>query len=99
MTNVIGTKTLADACQKWGARAMVMISTDKAVNPSNVMGATKRLAEAWCQTAPRLNPSAVTKLMTVRFGNVLGSKRLGGAIISTAISQRGGPLTVTHPDR
>ncbi|MCX8506650.1 MAG: nucleoside-diphosphate sugar epimerase/dehydratase [Alphaproteobacteria bacterium] len=97
MTNVIGTKTLADACQKWGAQALVMISTDKAVNPSNVMGATKRLAEAWCQSAPRLNPSAVTKLMTVRFGNVLGSNGSVVPLFQRQL-QRGGPLTVTHPD-
>ena len=97
MTNVIGTKTLADACQKWGAQALVMISTDKAVNPSNVMGATKRLAEAWCQTAPRLNSSAVTKLMTVRFGNVLGSNGSVVPLFQRQI-QKGGPVTVTHPD-
>lgn len=97
LTNVIGTKTLADACQKWGVRAMVLISTDKAVNPANVMGATKRLAEAWCQTAPRRNPAAKTKLMTVRFGNVLGSNGSVVPLFQRQL-QRGGPLTVTHPD-
>jgi FlaA1/EpsC-like NDP-sugar epimerase len=103
LTNVLGTRNVADAASRYGARAMVQVSTDKAVNPTNVMGASKRLAEFYCQaldvaTNPdrdREQPSA--RFMTVRFGNVLGSS---GSVVPLFQRQlaRGGPLTVTHPD-
>jgi FlaA1/EpsC-like NDP-sugar epimerase len=103
LTNVLGTRNVADAASRYGARAMVQVSTDKAVNPTNVMGASKRLAEFYCQaldvaTSPdreREQPSP--RFMTVRFGNVLGSS---GSVVPLFQRQlaRGGPLTVTHPD-
>jgi O-antigen biosynthesis protein WbqV len=99
LTNVLGTRNVADAARRYGVRAMIQVSTDKAVNPVGVMGATKRLAELYCQaldleTAGR--PGA-PRFMTVRFGNVLGSS---GSLIPLFQSQlsRGGPLTVTHPE-
>lgn len=99
LTNVLGTRNVAEACQSHGVAAMVLISTDKAVNPSNVMGATKRMAEMICQAldlAAAGRPGG-TRYATVRFGNVLGST---GSVVPLFQHQlaRGGPLTVTDPD-
>lgn len=90
--NVFGTKVVADAADRFGASRFVMISTDKAVNPANVMGTTKRIAEIYCQN---LNGRSRTKYITTRFGNVLGSS---GSVIPLFQKQiaDGGPVTVTH---
>ena len=97
MTNVVGTRHVADASQRVGAEAMVLISTDKAVHPSSVMGATKRLAETYCQALDRQatgRNKTATRFVTVRFGNVLGST---GSVVPLFTRQlrNGGPLTVT----
>ena len=97
LTNVIGTKQLAEACVQAGVKLMVMISTDKAVHPSNVMGATKRLAERYIQAFGQSKKTGRTRFVTLRFGNVLGST---GSVIPLFQRQlaQGGPLTVTHKD-
>jgi FlaA1/EpsC-like NDP-sugar epimerase len=113
--NVLGTKIIADLSVKYGVRKFVMISTDKAVNPTNVMGASKRVAEIYVQSLNKtlhsdnfifsnglsfineLNVKPITKFITTRFGNVLGSN---GSVIPRFKQQieKGGPITVTHPE-
>ncbi|MET4081157.1 FlaA1/EpsC-like NDP-sugar epimerase [Pedobacter sp. UYP30] len=113
--NVLGTKTIADLSVKYGIQKFVMISTDKAVNPTNIMGASKRIAEIYVQSLNNsihkegyvfqngldyineLEVKPVTKFITTRFGNVLGSN---GSVIPRFRQQieKGGPLTVTHPE-
>jgi len=97
LTNVLGTKNVADLAIAFGVGKFVMISTDKAVNPSSVMGTTKRIAEIYIQSLKNSPANKSTRFITTRFGNVLGSN---GSVIPRFKAQieKGGPLTVTHPE-
>ena len=101
LTNIEGTKNIADLSCQYKVKKFVMVSTDKAVNPSNVMGASKRIAEKYVQSlqakSDKLNEKLATKFITTRFGNVLGSN---GSVVPLFTKQiaEGGPVTITHPD-
>lgn len=94
LTNVLGTKIIADLANTYNAETFVLVSTDKAVNPTSIMGASKRIGEIYVQS---LNKKSTTKYITTRFGNVLGSS---GSVIPRFRQQieNGGPITITHPD-
>ncbi|WP_400261860.1 polysaccharide biosynthesis protein [Sphingobacterium sp. SG20118] len=93
-TNVLGSKNMADLCMEYDVQKMVMVSTDKAVNPTNIMGATKRMAEIYISSCAG---KSKTNFIITRFGNVLGSN---GSVIPLFEKQmeQGGPLTLTHPE-
>ena len=101
LTNIEGTKNIADLSCLYKVKKFVMVSTDKAVNPSNVMGASKRIAEKYVQSLQsknnKLEDKSATKFITTRFGNVLGSN---GSVVPLFTKQiaEGGPITITHPD-
>lgn len=97
LTNILGTKNIADCCIKYQIASMLLISSDKAVNPTNIMGLTKRVAECYINSLANNNSSSLTKFITVRFGNVMGSS---GSVIPLFYRQlsEGGPITITHPE-
>ncbi|MDE6295860.1 MAG: polysaccharide biosynthesis protein, partial [Muribaculaceae bacterium] len=101
VNNILGTKIIADLAVRYGTKKFVMVSTDKAVNPTNVMGCSKRICEIYVQSLDKAvkdgDVQGVTQFVTTRFGNVLGSN---GSVIPLFQQQirAGGPLTVTHPD-
>jgi O-antigen biosynthesis protein WbqV len=97
LTNAVGTRIVAESCVAHGVALMVLISTDKAVNPTSVMGASKRMAESYCQALDCLSGDGRTRYVTVRFGNVLGST---GSVVPLFQRQlaAGGPITVTDAD-
>ena len=97
LTNAVGTRNVADACIAAGTRTMVLVSTDKAVNPASVMGATKRIAESYCQALADSPAAGGLRLVTVRFGNVIGSSGSVVPLFQRQIAD-GGPVTVTDPD-